>query len=114
VDDREIIKLVEATVDRKNPREWYYALMDYGAMLGKKVVNPNRRSAQYRKQSRFEGSKRQLRGAILRLVLDRKLLTPEAIVRETKRNQKEVMAALRELEKEKFIVFQKGRITPSE
>ncbi len=66
IDDSEIAPLVEATLDRHNPREWYYALMDYGADLKKKVVNPSRKSRQYARQSRFEGSLRQARGAILR------------------------------------------------
>ncbi len=47
-------------------RHWYYALMDYGAELKKNVKNPNRKSAHYARQSKFEGSLRQARGAILR------------------------------------------------
>ena len=66
IDDTEIAPLVEQTLDRTNPREWYYALMDYGADLKKKVTNPSRKSRQYTRQSRFEGSLRQARGAILR------------------------------------------------
>jgi len=69
VHDAEILPLVQKTLDRKNPREWYYALMDYGTSLKKSVPNPNRRSRHYAKQSKFEGSTRQRRGAILRLVL---------------------------------------------
>ena len=30
VSDREIMPLVARTLDRHNPREWYYALMDFG------------------------------------------------------------------------------------
>ncbi len=33
VPDSLIIPLVEKTMDRENPREWYYALMDYGTRL---------------------------------------------------------------------------------
>lgn len=66
VHDRDIMELVEKTVDADNPRDWYYALMDYGADLKKKVVNPNRTSRHYAKQSRFEGSPRQARGAVIR------------------------------------------------
>lgn len=66
VDDREILPLVEQSLDRENPREWYYALMDYGAELKRTVPNPSRKSRQYTRQSRFEGSFRQARGAILR------------------------------------------------
>ena len=66
IDDKEIVPLIEQTLDRTNPREWYYALMDYGADLKKKGENPSRKSRQYARQSRFEGSLRQARGAILR------------------------------------------------
>lgn len=68
VHDREIFPLIEATLDRENPRQWYYALMDYGVMLKKKLVNPSRRSKHHTKQSKFEGSDRQIRGAIIRLL----------------------------------------------
>ncbi|HOF96277.1 MAG TPA: A/G-specific adenine glycosylase, partial [Methanoculleus sp.] len=69
VRDDEILVLVEQTLDRENPREWYGALMDYGSILKKRTANPNRRSASYSRQSRFEGSDRQIRGRLLALVL---------------------------------------------
>ena len=47
-------------------REWYNALMDYGAMLKETEGNPNARSAHYAKQTKFKGSRRELRGKILR------------------------------------------------
>jgi len=31
VKDSDILPLVETTLDREKPRQWYYALMDYGA-----------------------------------------------------------------------------------
>jgi A/G-specific adenine glycosylase len=65
VSDREILPLIKETLDHENPRDWYYALMDYGSYLGKTRENPNRRSRQYRIQSPFEGSNRQVRGRIL-------------------------------------------------
>jgi A/G-specific adenine glycosylase len=69
VDDKELRPLIEAALDREYPREWYYALMDYGAVLAKQVPNPNRRSKHYAKQSQFEGSLRQIRGEVLRQLL---------------------------------------------
>jgi A/G-specific adenine glycosylase len=71
VSDPEIFALVEKTMDRENPRRWFYALMDYGVMLKQTVGNLSRKSSTYRKQSRFEGSDRQLRGRILDLLLSR-------------------------------------------
>lgn len=72
IHDKELIPLVEETLDTKNPREWYYALMDYGSVLAKTVPNPNRRSKHYAKQSAFEGSARRIRGIILRTLLQEK------------------------------------------
>ncbi len=51
------------------PRSWYYALLDYGAYLKKTVPNPSRRSRSNVRQSKFEGSHRQKRAAVLRLLL---------------------------------------------
>lgn len=70
VDDKEIILLIEQTLDKKNPREWYYALMDYGAMLSKELANPNRKSKHYTKQKPFKGSNREVRGLILKVLIN--------------------------------------------
>lgn len=69
ISDTEILPLIEKTLDAGNPREWYYALMDYGAMLKKTVENPNRKSAHYKRQSPFHGSNRQLRGMIIKILI---------------------------------------------
>ncbi len=73
VSDADIQPILRQTLEGNDPREWYYALMDYGAMLGKKAANPNRRSAHYRSQTRFQGSDRQVRGMILKALLSRKV-----------------------------------------
>lgn len=70
VSDAEILKIVARTLDTENPREWYYALMDYGAHIKKTIGNPNSRSKHYTKQSVFKDSDRQIRGAILKLLAD--------------------------------------------
>ncbi|MGL4982245.1 MAG: A/G-specific adenine glycosylase [Treponemataceae bacterium] len=66
VSDAMLMPIIEQTVYSENPRIWYYALMDYGAKLKKVIPNPNRKSRHYAKQSQFEGSLRQARGAIIR------------------------------------------------
>jgi A/G-specific adenine glycosylase len=70
VRDKDILPLVEATLDVQNPRDWYYALMDYGSMLKKITENPNRRSLHYQKQAPFEDSDRMIRGLIVRILLE--------------------------------------------
>ena len=69
VHDSEIEPLVAAALDSENPREWYWALMDYGTYLKNTQGNANRRSAHYTRQSKFEGSRRQVRGAVLKSLL---------------------------------------------
>lgn len=66
VHDKEILPLIEATLDREQPRDFYYALMDYGTYIKKTIGNTARRSQQYNKQSVFQGSLRQVRGAVMR------------------------------------------------
>ena len=77
VSDMEILEIIERTLDRENPREWYAALMDYGSHLKQTHGNPNSRSRQYSKQPAFEGSDRQVRGAILRLLVKKKMSRQE-------------------------------------
>lgn len=69
IPDGKIIPLIEKSLDHRNPREWYYALMDYGSHVKKVFGNPNLRSKHYSKQSKFRGSLRQERGRILRELL---------------------------------------------
>ncbi|MBE6469077.1 MAG: adenine glycosylase [Coriobacteriaceae bacterium] len=82
VPDRELIPLVESACpgpeapyaqpadSSDTPRAWYYALLDYGAQLKKTIPNPSRRSSSYTRQSKFEGSRRQKRAEIVRMLLD--------------------------------------------
>lgn len=76
VPDAELVPLVEAACPpdasdpADTPRVWYYALLDYGAYLKRTLPNPSRRSAAHTRQSRFEGSRRQKRAQLVRLLLD--------------------------------------------
>ena len=66
ISDRELLPIVQQAAKGQDPRTWYWALMDYGAYLKKSGVKNNHRSKHYTKQSKFEGSLRQVRGAILK------------------------------------------------
>jgi A/G-specific adenine glycosylase len=63
--DEQIIPLAHEAAAGQDPREWHWALMDYGVHVKKLHKNPARMSKHYVRQSRFEGSLRQVRGAIL-------------------------------------------------
>ena len=70
VDDTEILavlaKVKPKFTSEKGSREWNAALMDYGSYLKRSGVRINSKSKTYTKQSKFTGSDREARGAILR------------------------------------------------
>ena len=88
IDDKEILKLVETSLlstssagktGKKitNPREWFYALMDYGAYLKSSHPNPSRKSKHHVRQSPFKGSNRELRARILRIIIEKPRIAEE-------------------------------------
>jgi A/G-specific adenine glycosylase len=95
VHDNQILPLVKQTLDRTKSREWYYALMDYGAMLKQRVKNPNQRSHGYTVQAAFGGSDRQIRGEILRYLLDNGPSPVDVVIaacgKESKRTRKIIL-----------------------
>lgn len=100
VSDTQLLPLIEKTLDKNNPRQWYWALMDYGTSVKSLHKNPSKRSASYKKQAAFEGSFRQLRAEVLRAILaSDKTLT----VLKTSFSDKRLNEALKVLEKEGLI-----------
>ncbi|HEX7963388.1 MAG TPA: hypothetical protein VF466_02250 [Candidatus Saccharimonadales bacterium] len=65
--DKRILDLVARSLP-DDARSWYWALMDYGTYLKQTAGNLNKLSKHYAVQSAFQGSKRQLRGQVLRLL----------------------------------------------
>lgn len=66
VTDKALKELVEHTIDREHPREWYWALMDYGSYLKKQGAGRIDKSSHYKKQTPLKGSVREVRGMILK------------------------------------------------
>lgn len=66
VPDSELMVTAERLLAVRRPREWHWALMDYGAHLKERGVRNNSASKHYTKQSRFKGSDREVRGALVR------------------------------------------------
>ncbi|MEK7612234.1 MAG: A/G-specific adenine glycosylase [Patescibacteria group bacterium] len=96
VSDQKILRIIEQTIDRKNPREWHWALMDYGSHLGKimRRENPNRRSRHYTKQAAFTGSNRQVRGKIIKALIASPTLPVVKLSITTKTPKKRILGAL--------------------
>lgn len=68
ITDKQLLPLITQTIDQNNAREWYYALMDYGVYLKQNLPRINAASKHYTKQSKFEGSQRQVRGAVIKIL----------------------------------------------
>lgn len=109
VDDKKLMPIIEATLDKKNPREWYYALMDYGAFLKKTEVNPSRRSKHHTQQSKFKGSNRELRANILKILLEKPRSFKSIIKNFPEKSVITVDKNVRDLQKEGFIVLHKNK-----
>lgn len=77
VSDQQIITWLEQTIDKENPRLFFWTLMDYGAYLKQNVGNNISRSKHYKKQSVFNGSQRQIRGQVIRLLMGKSYSRPE-------------------------------------
>jgi A/G-specific adenine glycosylase len=110
VKDSEIIPLVQTTLDTTNPRRWYNALMDYGVMLKKTLPNPGRKSAHYTRQSRFEGSDRQIRGAILRALAAGKARSEQAVIQLVGSDPDRIKKIVLQLQEEGFVKRNKQKI----
>ena len=93
---------VEACMDKKNPREWYWLLMDYGTYLKSTGVKTHAKSTMFTRQTKFAGSFRQIRGGILKLLIQ-KPYTEMQLIKALQREQSEVSRALGELIAEKLI-----------
>ncbi|HET57305.1 MAG TPA: A/G-specific adenine glycosylase [Deltaproteobacteria bacterium] len=111
VPDRELEPFVEQTLDRENPRRWYNALMDYGVFLKHDQGNPSRASYHYTRQSPFEGSTRQVRGAVLRRLLNSDPVPYRRLAKELPFENSRVEEALRGLEADGLITRRGSRVS---
>lgn len=103
--DKILLPLVEATLDTSNPREWYWALMDYGTFLKATIENPSIRSRHYSRQTKFEGSKRQIRGRVIKQLLQAPASQAELQLHITDERLAEV---LQDLQQEQMITYIQG------
>jgi len=108
VSDRQIMPLVEAALDRSNPRDWYYALMDYGSVLGRTGQNPNRRSAHYSRQAPFPDSDRKARGEIISLLLKKGFAAIDDITCATGHDKDRLASVLHTMIRDGLIVQDDG------
>lgn len=66
ISDTEIEHVLARVLPTGRAREWYGALMDYGAYLKRSGVRLNAKAKNHTKQSKFKGSSREARGVLLK------------------------------------------------
>jgi A/G-specific adenine glycosylase len=103
VSDTEIEAVLIEALPLGHSREWYSALMDYGAYLKRSGIRLNRRHKGYTKQSKFTGSNREARGAILRALAKRPQTEAMLVTILGEKRKKQMEAALVALRKEQMI-----------
>jgi A/G-specific adenine glycosylase len=113
VSDTDILPLLEQTLYKKDPRTWYNALMDYGVLLKQQFENPARRSAHYTRQSAFKGSDREIRGMLLRALLQLAPCSEARLIRATGKDPARAKALLHALVQEGFMKKKDRLLSPA-
>jgi A/G-specific adenine glycosylase len=114
VTDRALAPIIDRTLYLKDPRSWFYALMDLGAFMKRHVKGVNQRSAHYSRQSPFKGSHRQARAAVLKIVTEQGVV-PVALIEKSLEvlgvhcSTERIKVVLEELCDEGFMVRERNR-----
>jgi A/G-specific adenine glycosylase len=103
VSDAQVREVLERVFPTGQAREWYAALMDYGAYLKRSGVRVNARAKGYTKQSTFAGSAREVRGAIVRQLTKGTATKTQLLKLFDEERSEQVEAQLQKLLSEKLI-----------
>lgn len=109
VTDTQILEKVRRTLPVGYSRQWYAALMDYGTHLKALHGNNTRVVKGYIKQSKFKGSTREVRGAILRALTSHSLSATDLRSELDQYDQTKIQPQLDDLLGDSMIVLTKGK-----
>jgi A/G-specific adenine glycosylase len=98
----ELEMVAEQLLPKHRSRDWHNALMDYSRIvLSRKMVSIPSGS----KQSRFDGSIRQIRGEIVRQLTTKRKVTIASIMKSLDRSEENVIQAAESLQKDGIIIL---------
>ena len=109
VTDAEILEKVRRTVPAGQARPWYAALMDYGTHLKALNGNNTRIIKGYNKQSKFKGSNREVRGAILRVLAEQPRIKLKLWAALSHYDQTKIQPQLDILIADEMVLLKKGK-----
>ena len=105
--DGDLHEIARQLLPRGKSRDWHYALMDYSALVlpkQLKCIPPKTR------QTRFEGSLRQIRGEIIRRLTSRRSVTVSEVAEALNRAEQDVFQAAEAMAREGLVTVHRGRI----
>jgi A/G-specific adenine glycosylase len=109
ISDTELLPYIKQTLDSDKPREWYWALMDYGAYLKRTKGNFAKNSKHHVRQSTFIGSKRYIRGQVLKSLSENQQLSLEQL--HERIGDERLPAVLADLQKEGFLIQKQDHVS---
>jgi A/G-specific adenine glycosylase len=110
IDDAALLPLIEEALDRRHPRKWYNALMDYGSWLKSTDRALTGRSTSFVRQTPFRNSGRFIRGRIIALLVEKTSLSEKDLFRLVPAEEKSILLQVQKLVDEKMIVRRRGRL----
>jgi len=111
VSDKQLEPYIKATLSKRNPCRWYNALMDYGVYIKKLHGNPARKSKHHTTQSRFEGSDRQIRGMIIKILGKVESMSTRELISQIDREPERIKTIINQLAGEGLIAIKKTRLS---
>ena len=111
VTDAQILEKVRRTLPENQSRQWYAALMDYGTHLKALHGNNTRIVKGYTKQSKFKGSNREVRAAIIRTLTDGPLTKKELWQALEQYDQDKIEPQLQTLLRDGLVALKGGKYT---
>jgi A/G-specific adenine glycosylase len=107
VDREELGKIALRLVPRGRARDWHNALMDYARLRIRKEASYIKPMPQ---QSRFEGSRRQIRGFIMRRLTRKRYVRIDSVAEEMGRSVADVRTAAESLESDGMVTLARRTI----
>jgi len=111
VSDKQLEPYIHASLYTRDPRRWYNALMDYGVFLKKEHANPARRSSRHAVQSKFEGSDRQIRGVVIKILGNVEVMSMRKLVRTIGKEPVRVQTIIEQLVREGLVKRQRNQLS---
>jgi A/G-specific adenine glycosylase len=109
VTDNEILERVKRTLPITDARTWYAAIMDYGTQLKQQHGNNTKKVKGYTKQSKFKGSNREVRSAVIRVLIDTCLTERQLYEALNQYDQSKIQTQLAALLQDRMVIINKGK-----